>query len=138
MEEKPGLRRPMCEYADNRLTPQKGVVMAPRVDPKLHLSPNGRTVTVTGPIDGGWDPDEAAAVFTVVISQTNGAGIVTAIGASATYEPAAARWTATATITNGTPLHVGNATAHAYATIAQPSGGAESYPWTVPTELVAV
>jgi hypothetical protein len=32
-------------------------------------------------------------------------------------------------------VHEGNATAHAWATIAQPGGDAESYAWTVPTTL---
>jgi hypothetical protein len=32
-------------------------------------------------------------------------------------------------------FHEGNATAHAWATIAQPGGDAESYAWTVPTTL---
>ena len=112
--------------------------MTPRVDSLLYLSDDRKTVTVTGPIDD-WQNDEAAAVFSVVISQAsgNGAGPTTAIGASTvTYEPDQNRWTAQARVTrNGMLFHQGNATARAWATIAKPGGGAESYEWTVPTAL---
>ena len=112
--------------------------MTSKVDTVLHLSSDRKTVTVTGPISD-WQNDEAAAVFSVVISQAsgNGAGPTTAIGASAiTYVPNEGKWTAQATVTrNNMQFHEGNATAHAWATIAQPGGDAESYEWSVPTTL---
>ena len=112
--------------------------MTSKVDNVLHLSNDRKTVTVTGPISD-WQSDEAAAVFSVVISQAsgNGVGPAIAIGSSAiTYEPSQASWTAQVHVTrNDMQFHEGNATAHAWATIAQPGGDAESYEWTVPTTL---
>ena len=112
--------------------------MTPKVDSLLYFSNDRKTVTVTGPIDD-WQKDEAAAVFSVVISQAsgNGAGPTTAIGSSTVmYEPDANRWVAVARITrDGMQLRAGDATARAWATIAQPSGGAEAYKWTVDTKL---
>jgi hypothetical protein len=112
--------------------------MTSKVDNVLHLSNDRKTVRVTGPISD-WQNDEAAAVFSVVISQAsgNGAGPTTAIGASTiTYVPDEGTWVAEATVTrNNMQFHEGNATAHAWATIAQPGGDAESYEWTVPTTL---
>ena len=112
--------------------------MTPKVDKTLYYSADGKTVTVTGPI-GPWAGDEAAAVFSVVISQTgNGTGPVTAIGVSTiAYEPGQGYWTAEARVTgNGMQFHHGKAKARAWATIAKPGGGAESYKWTVKTKLV--
>jgi hypothetical protein len=112
--------------------------MTSKVDSTLYLSNDRKTVTVTGPISD-WENDEAAAVFSVVISQAsgNGAGPTTAIGSSTVmYEPDANRWTAVARVTaDNMQLRKGGATARAWATIAQPGGGAESYEWTVPTTL---
>jgi hypothetical protein len=112
--------------------------MTSKVDSVLHLSNDRKTVTVTGPISD-WQNDEVAAVFSVVISQAsgNGAGATTAIGASTiTYVPNEGTWTAQAKVTGSNmQFHEGNATAHAWATIAQPGGDAESYVWTVPTTL---
>jgi hypothetical protein len=112
--------------------------MTPRVDKTLYFSADGKTVTVTGPI-GTWAGDEAAAVFSVVVSQTgNGDGPITAIGASTvTYEPGQGYWTAEARVTrDAMQFHQGKAKARAWATIAKPGGGAESYKWTVKTKLV--
>ena len=112
--------------------------MHPSDDQELVLSDDRKTVTVTGPIED-WQNDEAAAVFSVVISQAsgNGAGPTTAIGASTlTYEPDADSWTAEVRMTRNTmQFHQGNATARAWATVAKPGGGAESYEWTIPTAL---
>jgi hypothetical protein len=111
--------------------------MTSKVDTTLTLSADGKTVTVKGPISD-WQPDEAAAVFSVVISQANGAGATTAIGATTiTYLPKKqVKWSAKAKVTDeDMQFHEGNATAHAWATIAQPGGDAESYEWTVPTTL---
>ena len=111
--------------------------MTSKVDDKLRLSPDGKTIEVTGPIQS-WQSDEAAAVFSVVISQAAGnGGPTTAIGASTlTYVPTSGTWTAEARVTGkNMEFHEGNATAHAWATIAQPGGDAESYEWTVPTTL---
>jgi hypothetical protein len=112
--------------------------MTSKVDSVLYLSNDRKTVTVTGPISD-WENDEAAAVFSVVISQAsgNGAGPTTAIGSSTVmYEPDANRWTAVARVTRDSmQFHQGAAKAEAYATIAKPDGGAESYPWTVDTTL---
>lgn len=112
--------------------------MTSKVDSVLYFSNDRKTVTVTGPIRD-WQPDEAAAVFSVVISQAsgNGAGPTTAIGSSTVmYEADADEWTAVAHVTgDDMQFHKGGATARAWATIAQPSGGAESYEWTVPTTL---
>jgi hypothetical protein len=111
--------------------------MTSKVDSTLILSDDGKTVKVKGPIDN-WASDEAAAVFSVVISQASGnGGPTTAIGASTlTYVPKQGKWTAKATVTgDDMEFHEGNATAHAWATIAQPGGDAESYEWTVPTTL---
>jgi hypothetical protein len=50
--------------------------------------------------------------------------------------PTSGTWTAEARVTGkNMEFHEGNATAHAWATIAQPGGDAESYEWTVPTTL---
>ena len=52
------------------------------------------------------------------------------------YEPDANRWTAVARVTRDSMhFHQGDATAMAWATIAQPGGGGEVYPWTVDTKL---
>jgi hypothetical protein len=114
--------------------------MTSKVDNVLYLSNDRKTVTVTGPISD-WQNDEAAAVFSVVISQAsgNGGGPTTAIGSSTVmYEPDANRWTAVARVTrDNMQFHAGDATASAWATIAQPGGGAEAYPWTDDTKLQA-
>jgi hypothetical protein len=111
--------------------------MTPKVDNVLYFSNDRKTVTVAGPIDD-WQNDEAAAVFSVVVSQASGnGGPTTAIGSSTVmYEPNANRWIAVARVTRDSmQFHQGDATARAWATIAQPGGGAEVYPWAVDTKL---
>jgi hypothetical protein len=111
--------------------------MTSKVNDELRLSPDGKTIQVKGPIQN-WQADEVAAVFSVVISQASGnGGPTTAIGASTlTYDPSKDQWTAEAKVTGkNMAFHEGNATAHAWATIAQPGGDAESYEWSVPTTL---
>jgi hypothetical protein len=112
--------------------------MTSKVDTVLYLSNDRKTVTVTGPISD-WQNDDAAAVFSVVISQAsgNGAAATTAIGSTTVmYEAGANRWTAVARVTRDSmQFRAGDATANAWATIAHPGGGAEAYPWTDDTKL---
>jgi hypothetical protein len=109
--------------------------MTSRVNGTLHISSDGRRVTVVGPIT--WDPDEQSAFFTVVISQPSGAPTVHALGASGRIARGASQWEATATVVEaGKRLNPGKADAFAVATIAT-LGRPESYPWRLTTKLKA-
>lgn len=123
--------------------PFKGTVMSPKIYPIQHLQPvtNGH-MAITGPI-GDWDPDAAAVVFTVVVSQVTGTtngnpAIAMAIGWSGVYTVggSGADWSATTRQVGSIPLQAGDATVAAWATIAQNDGGSEIYEWTLPVKFV--
>ena len=114
--------------------------MTPKMYPSVPISDAGRTVTVKGPInwDSGSDPQEVAAVFTLVVSQISpNGGVVSAIGwATKTYTNEQ-DWTAKARVV-GPPeaeLVPGGATVAAWATIAHSDGGYAAYEWTLPVLL---
>jgi hypothetical protein len=107
--------------------------MTSRVNKNIHISADGRTVTVVGPIT--WEPDEECAFFSVVISQPQGAPAVHATGVSGRVMRGATTWEATATVVEaGKRLQPGKADAFAVATITT-IGAPESYPWRLTTNL---
>jgi hypothetical protein len=107
--------------------------MTSRVNANLHISADGRSVRVVGPIT--WDPDEQCALFSVVISQPAGAPTVHATGSSGRIMHGAGTWEATATVIEaGKRLQAGAADAFAVATITT-LGSPESYPWRLQTNL---
>lgn len=123
--------------------PFKGTIMSPKIHPIQSLAPgpNGH-MAITGPI-GNWDPDAAALVFTVVVSQvtgtTNGSPeIAMAIGWSGMFTPAGPGpdWSVTTRPVGAVPLQQGDATVAAWVTIAQTDGGSEIYEWTLPVKFV--
>jgi hypothetical protein len=107
--------------------------MHPKIDPHQNLP----LKTITGPIDN-WESDDGAAVFTLVISQVGNGKVATAIGRSEVYTPQSdggpKQWSAEVTVLGGT-FHKGGATVFAWASIAQPDGGWEMYPWGRPVDL---
>jgi len=119
------------------------MAMGPKIHAHLLLSPDGRTVTVTGPT-GDWDdPYLLSATFRVVIGQVNPATgeIVLATGRSDhPYTPADGWWDAEAVVHADPPvrLHLGPASAWAIASVKALDDHYESYPWSVETRLVGV
>jgi hypothetical protein len=114
--------------------------MHPKIDKVQHLGgATAKKFTLWGPIED-WETDELAAVFTVVVSQigSDGAGVVTAIGANETiYASPMDRWSAVvATTSKSAPLRAGGAMAAAWATISNADGSAEIYYWALPITLV--
>jgi hypothetical protein len=110
--------------------------MHPKIDPQQHLTRNSEgQFSITGPT-GPWEDDDAAVIFTLVISQVAKTGIAVGIGASDPYYPGASRWTALAKELPENPaLQPGGALVFAWASIAQPDGGWEMYPWGRPVTL---
>jgi hypothetical protein len=78
--------------------------MTSKVDKKLFLSGNGRTVAVTGPITR-WDSGETSAKFAVVIAQATDDGeILSAYAASdEVYRRGSAGWDAKASVKYDAP-----------------------------------
>lgn len=107
--------------------------MSPKIDHQQNLA-SGGPLTITGPIDS-WDPDELAAVFTVVISQVVSGGVAIGIGKSDVYMPTAKDWSANVTVLGGPGFQAGGATAFAWASVAEKGGGWEMYPWGRPIHL---
>lgn len=109
--------------------------MHPKIHP--HQSLPAKTFPVGGPIDV-WEDDDAAAVFTVVISQVVNGSYATGLGRSEVYTPLPGggpkEWTADVKVLAGT-FQKGGATVYAWASIAQPDGGWEMYPWGRPVQL---
>ena len=114
--------------------------MTPKMYPSVPISDAGRTVTVKGPInwDSGSDPQEVAAVFTLVVSQMQPQRRrreCDRLGDEDLHERAGldsegeGRWSAEA------ELVPGGATVAAWATIAHSDGGYASYEWTLPVLL---
>jgi hypothetical protein len=91
--------------------------MSPKVYAEQKLPGGSGNFKITGPI-GGWDSDEAAAVFTLVISQKVDGGVAIGVGKSRVYK-----------------FQPGGATVFAWASIAEDDGGWEMYPWGRPVEL---
>ncbi len=82
---------------------------------------------------------DAAAVFTVVVSQVVNGGWAIGIGKSDVYKPPPPKtgpndWSADIEMVTGT-FEKGGATVYAWASIAQPDGGWEMYPWGRAVEL---
>jgi len=114
--------------------------MTPKMYPAVPISNGGRRVTVTGPInwDTGSDPQEIAAVFTLVVSQISpNGGVVSAIGWATTTYTNEADWSARANVVGPASLEFvpGGATVAAWATIAHSDGGYAIYEWTLPVML---
>jgi hypothetical protein len=110
--------------------------MNSRINKKLCLNNDGKTVHVKGPILQ-WDPDEVSAIFTVTIKQiTDSGATASATGSSQTYFPSAHAWDADAIVTTGPELEYGPATAYATATIQLTNRTVEKYDWVVLTRLV--
>ena len=112
--------------------------MSPKVYAEQKLAGSNGKFTITGPI-GGWDGDEAAAVFTLVVSQKVNGGVAIGVGKSRVYKPNASGgpkdWTAPVKVVNGHKFQPGGATVFAWASIAEDYGGWEMYPWGRPVEL---
>lgn len=117
------------------------MAMGPKIDAHLLLSPDGRTVTVTGPTGNWEDPYLLDATFKVVVGQVNPqtGEIVLAIGRSDhPYAPADGWWDAEATVRADPPvrLQLGPASAWAIASVKAQDDKYEPYPWSVETRLV--
>jgi hypothetical protein len=112
--------------------------MIPKVDDEQKLPDSNGNFKITGPI-GGWDSDEAAAVFTLVISQKVNGGVAIGVGKSGVYKPngtgGPTKWSAPVEVVNGHQFQPGGATVFAWASIAETDGGWEMYPWGRPVEL---
>jgi hypothetical protein len=105
--------------------------MHPKIFPSQGLSANA----IGGPIHD-WEDDEAAVVFTFVISQVVGGGVAIGIGKSELYYPKASEWWAPLVKLEGSPVFQrGGATVMAWASIALDDGGWEMYPWGRPVTL---
>jgi hypothetical protein len=107
--------------------------MSPKIKRKQSLA-GSSGFTITGPI-GPWEDDEAAAVFTLVISQAVSGGMAVGIGKSQPYYPGATDWSADVTVLPGKSFKPGGATVFAWASIAEKDGGWEMYPWGRPVQL---
>lgn len=121
--------------------PYKGTIMSPKIHPFQRLQVVNGHIEVTGPI-GDWDPDAAAVVFTVVVSQVTGTpngnpDIAMAIGWSGVYNTGGpgAVWTVAIRKVGLIDLQPGDATVAAWATMAQNDGGSETYEWTLPVKF---
>jgi hypothetical protein len=106
--------------------------------PKIHSQQTISSKKITGPI-GDYEPDDAAAVFTVVVSQVVNGGWAIGIGKSDVYKPPPPKtgpndWSADVEMVTGT-FEKGGAMVFAWASIAQPDGGWEMYPWGRPVHF---
>lgn len=102
--------------------------------PKIASHQDLPATKITGPIN--WESDDAAAVFSVVVSQVVSKSRAIGIGMSGVCKPTTdpGNWSADVEILTGT-FQKGGATVYAWASIAQPDGGWEMYPWGRAVEL---
>jgi hypothetical protein len=112
--------------------------MSPKIKAKQKLPATpADPFKITGPI-GGWEPDEVAAVFTLVISQMVNGGVAIGVGKSEVYRRNSStspqNWSAAVNVVKGA-FQAGGATVFAWASIAEKGGGWEMYPWGLPVEL---
>jgi hypothetical protein len=109
--------------------------MTPKIYPQQTLPAANSPAEIGGPI-GKWAPDEAAAVFTFVISQIVGNGVAIGIGKSRTYHPGDGDWWAPVEMLPNSPaFQAGGAAVMAWASIALDDGGWKMYPWGRPVNL---
>jgi hypothetical protein len=104
----------------------------PKIAPGQAIPTTGSSIW--GPI-GPWDPDEATAIFTFVISQIVGNGVAVGIGTSEPYYPSDSQWDGEVTVLPGPGFKRGGATVMAWASIALKDGGWRMYPWGRPVDL---
>ena len=95
------------------------------------ISPDGKEVLVSGPIE--WEDDEFGAVVVARISKEG----VTGSGASVFVQKPAAMWEATVTVHGNQTFTAGKAAAKANATVSLADGGVEPYNWPDDVQLLA-